>query len=202
MTIVSASRTPISLKIGDIITEHPDHPGEHGAWTIAAKPEALDPFTAAHAWKSGERVAIDYTTTDGATGRFIVPADTDLKVRPLDPRRADYIAGLRQLADLLDANPGLPMPYRGAADVDFYTGGSAEAFAELLGRPGSAETASQDTVRAQWTLGGLKINAYSRPYEPVVVGIRVLDGREIPVTEQAIPDQLKPADAEKAQVKA
>ena len=202
MSIVSASRRdPINLKVGDIITIHPDHPDQHGAWTVTAKPEALDPFTVAHTWKSGERVAIDYRTEDGGTGRFVVAADARLAVK--DDQKAAYTAALRQLADAIDDDPDVEMPYTGAlSSITFPRGGSAEAFSKTFGRPDEVDVGGTGQLHLTWNLGGLKVKTSGPECEEKVTGIRIVDDREVPVTEYVIPEQYKTATAEKAQVPA
>ena len=44
-----------------------------------------------------------------------VPATIDTEPAPVDPRRAAYIDGLRQIADWLEQHPDVPLPYLGFA---------------------------------------------------------------------------------------
>ena len=73
--------------------------------------------------------------------------------------RTNYTAGLRALADLLDANPDLPLPYTGrgsALNWIEYDKASAARFAHLI--PGTVtKTARGDSIDLEGQIAGLKV---------------------------------------------
>jgi hypothetical protein len=110
-----------------------------------------------------------------------------------DPRAA-YTAGLRQLADILDAHPEVPLPYEGRVspisfafhgyEVEDHAGELAAAARILI--PGSrTKNADGNYFRVTGSLHGLKIECWAmreQVCERVVVGTREVI-REVPDPE-------------------
>jgi hypothetical protein len=91
--------------------------------------------------------------------------------------RAAYTAGLRQLADWLDANPDIELPWTGGVYQPFQLGVwlSKEELAEIVrALPGRVEKEFDETVvRVNATFDGLRVQAYSgrnEVCERIVVG--------------------------------
>ena len=64
-----------------------------------------------------------------------------------DPKRAAYIAGLRKLADALEANPDLPAPYIGASPYPFSLHfGAAQSREQLASFAALVTDASEETA--------------------------------------------------------
>ncbi|HZB31253.1 MAG TPA: hypothetical protein VE465_13900 [Streptosporangiaceae bacterium] len=104
-SISNNRREPLSLKVGDVITEDPyDVEGFPGKWTVATPP-TLD----------GDQVWINVRSGAGP-GVFVVNRAEQLAV--LDAKRAGVINGLRELADFIEAHPDLPVD--GHQTISFY----------------------------------------------------------------------------------
>jgi hypothetical protein len=82
-------------------------------------------------------------------------------------RRADFITGLRQLADYLDANPGIPVPRYGtkilliAAPAEHGGVAEIEALAELFGAPVDIDPESLDRFATHRQFGPISYEAVS-----------------------------------------
>ena len=102
--------------------------------------------------------------------------------------RAAYISGLRKLADHLEANHALPLPYNGALSVFVRTKAEAVAYARLMGK---AEKSFTDSTAYGFNLtgsiDGLNVLVYA-PREEVCTRV-VIGTREV-VTEVPDPDAL------------
>lgn len=64
--------------------------------------------------------------------------------------RAEYIAGLRQLADLLDANPDLPVPTHGDVSWLIFSVGSGSETAEKLAAQKAQASVIVRAIPATW----------------------------------------------------
>lgn len=85
-------------------TAEAGHDGPHAAYSSADH--------LCHAWPRDE--AADRAAALAGTGLVIPSGQTaELDGTEQDPERAAYTAGLRQLADALDAHPEIPLPYDG-----------------------------------------------------------------------------------------
>jgi hypothetical protein len=100
--------------------------------------------------------------------------------------RAAYTAGLRALADALDADPGLPLPYDGTtSELSVFTSTKAEAAAYARLLPGKVDKAVTDGYygfELHGTLHGLRVLVYApreQVCERVVLGTREVT-REVP----------------------
>ena len=105
--------------------------------------------------------------------------------------RAAYISGLRKLADHLEANHALPLPYNGSASalsVFVRTKAEAVAYARLMGK---AEKSFTDSTAYGFnltgTIDGLNVLVYA-PREEVCT--RVVTGTREVVTEVPDPEAL------------
>lgn len=103
-----------------------------------------------------------------------------------DTDRAGYTAGLRALADLLDAHPEVPLPYHGtAARMAIYQlSAGREAFAATVrALPGhKRKEVEGDTYRVAVDLDGLRLEAVAyreTVCERVVTGTREVT-RQVP----------------------
>ena len=123
-----------------------------------------------------------------------------------DEKRAAYIEGLRAFADLLEQHPDLPLPYTGQLDTNTARGlhlvagtgntAPAELLAEVLGRPAAAEVRNDGGLWVAWHIAGLAVLLSAGKCEQTVTGIRIIEGREVPVTEALIPERFRPLPAE------
>ena len=130
-----------------------------------------------------------------------------MTIIPSPNERTAYIEGLRRLADLLECNPEISLPRAGRRGKSHGHGtilfGDAEELVPLLGRPDEVAHQEYLGVRVVWHLAGLTIAAEGPVCPEEVTGIRIVNGREVPVTERATPEHLRPAtEAEKAGVSA
>lgn len=111
-------------------------------------------------------------------------ATTEAQPDPVAARRAAYTAGLRALADLLDAHPELPLPYSGNGDaMNFIELGDearrgAAVFARLM--PGKVEKSASDNGQfyLTFTLHGLRLRwvaQRAQMCERVVTGTREVE---------------------------
>jgi hypothetical protein len=119
-----------------------------------------------------------------------------------DPRTA-YTAGLRQLADILDAHPDVPLPYEGRVspisfafhgyEVEDHAGELASAARILI--PGIREKKADDAYfRVAGSLHGLRIECWAmreQVCERIVTGTREVT-REVPDPEAlaAVPTKV------------
>lgn len=131
------------------------------------------------------------TTTTPATERPSPPAAEDT-------RRAGYIAGLRRLADVLEAHPDIPLPYHGSwagitihylhdEDARANMAAAARAFGGTWDKTASEGERSEYFDLTTKLAGGLllELTAYrSAVCERVVVGVET-------VTKQ-VPDPAAP----------
>src|SRR5258707_224408 len=117
-------------------------------------------------------------------------------------KRADYIRGMVELADLLDANPDVPLPRDGRTDREGHglhlANGDADRLIDLLGRPVHAEVRNTDRLWLTWHIAGLAVLCSAGKCEPEVTGVRVVGDREVPVIEYTIPERFQPVAAESA----
>lgn len=87
-------KTPLALARGDVIARHPTD-GVQGRWPVTGP-----------AVRCGDVAEIPYRTAEG-TGWLVAGVEQDLTL--LSTPRQDIIAGLRALADFLEANPHVPV---------------------------------------------------------------------------------------------
>lgn len=107
MTSIShPARRPLLLNPGDIITRNPNT-GMAGSWIVALPPAQEGD----QVWITHRDMSTDYP------GVFVVGRDTELEVA--DGERAAKVAGLRALADYLEAHPDLPT---GSLKFRYYPG--------------------------------------------------------------------------------
>jgi hypothetical protein len=118
-------------------------------------------------------------------------------------KRSDYIRGLVALADLLDANPDIPLPYDGQIvpgirGLNIF-GNAHEPLAKLLGRPNRVEARDRH-LWLEWHINGLAVVALAPigVCEQRVIGIRKVGDQEVPVTETVVPERFQPATTESA----
>lgn len=111
--------------------------------------------------------------------------------------RAGYIAGLRELAGLLEQHPEIPLPFAGstadAAKVSFGFHGydPAKVRAELAAAVAALPCDLTPEIGDRWIdlkgqIGGLHIRLYASRDDVCtrrVTGIEVIDGKRVPVTE-------------------
>ncbi|MGI8333423.1 hypothetical protein ACRYCC_26020 [Actinomadura scrupuli] len=117
-------------------------------------------------------------------------------------KRSGYTEGLRALADLIDQNPALGLPTSGhSGDSLHFVKADPGLFVDLLGRPTSAKP-SELWLWLTWQIAGVTVMAAAPASvcKQVVTGLRVVDGREVPVTETVIPERFRPTPAEAVKV--
>ncbi len=142
----------------DIVLHHPDHlddPDRAGQWRIRRTK------------RSAGGHEIDYTMPDGSTGVFVIADGTvEVPVRPAHlVRRDDKIAGLRAVAELLEANPDIPWPLC-VDGFTIYGDSIADKLAGILGRPDKTEAKpSSDYIDFMWTLHGLTLKGSAKAEE-------------------------------------
>jgi hypothetical protein len=105
-----------------------------------------------------------------------------------EQKRAEYTKGLRALADILDANPDLPLPYDGTGSaLDWIELGEearrgAAVFARVM--PGTVDKSVSDTAGQfylDFTLHGLRlrwITTRAEMCERIVTGTREIEIEE------------------------
>lgn len=102
-------------------------------------------------------------------------------------KRADYIAGLRQLADALDADPDLPLPWDGTAvsRLSVFTATRAEcaAWARVLGHAEKEISDDYYGFKLTGQVSGVQVLVYAPRAE--VCTRRVVGTREV---TKEIPD--------------
>jgi hypothetical protein len=118
--------------------------------------------------------------------------------------RAAYIEGMRALADLLEQNPDLPLPYNGqpgfrSSSLHIASGkepATGEMLASLLGRPVNVEVRA-DALWVTWQISGFAVQT-SVPVnvgEKKVVKIVKIGDRSVPQEEYVIPERFTPEPA-------
>lgn len=198
----TATRRPAALTEGNVIvaypdTDYPERLGERGRWTVAHKPVVTEIG----------KVVVDYIDGAGLEGVFALAPDIDVTIEADEnDRRAAYIEGLRAFADLLEQHPLLPLPYTGQPGTNTARGlhlvagtgntAPAELLAGLLGRPAAADVRHDGELWVAWHIGGLAVLLCAGKCEQTVTGVRIIDGREVPVTEALIPERFRPLPAE------
>lgn len=184
----------MALCAGDVIVRHPDHPDRAGEWTVTGR-----------GYYPPHLVDIDYTTPDGGKGVFAVDPTTPVMVLPREVVARDrYVAGLLILADLLDANPDIPLPDQGnpartvQEPLHGYTGrAGAAAMVAAWGRPTRVEPGTA-YVSMCWELEGLRFElsvAAKQIGEQHVTREERLAGRTVEVIEWVIEDEFLPEPA-------
>lgn len=123
-------------------------------------------------------------------------------------RRADFIEGVRALADLLADEPDIPLPYDGqiygrSRGWHLATGGdnpaAADRLATLLGRPAGYEIRGE-AIWLTWHICGLAIMT-SAPIgvcEQVTTRVVRVGDREVPTIEYVVPARFQPEQDEAA----
>lgn len=114
--------------------------------------------------------------------------DTIVEAPAVDDTRTGYIAGLRQLADLLEQHAELPLPWSGGphSTLDVFVQTKDEAVAYSRAIPGRKDKDFTDGAygfQLQGAIGGLHLRVYAPRGE---VCERIVTGVET-VTEQ-VPD--------------
>lgn len=112
-------------------------------------------------------------------------------IQGADTQRADYIQGLRKLADLLEANPGLPLPYDGDADqlsVFVYQPDAINRARVVMDAMDEPPIVKIDDRGGHWLdiggrIGGLRVVLHLRVED-------VCDRQEMTVASWAIPAEL------------
>lgn len=113
-------------------------------------------------------------------------------------RRAAYIEGLRRFADLLETRPDLRTPAHGdAAEARPHAlliHDAADILADALGRPvtANADADAKGDLWLVWHIAGIAVQTIAYGLKQQVTGVRVIGGREVPVTEIVIPERFQP----------
>lgn len=89
------TKLPLELTKDDMIYRHPET-GEAGRWTVTGP-----------AVRYGDCAEVEYCAANGVHGRFVVALHTALDIQRTP--RQELIAGLRAMADWLEATPGVPV---------------------------------------------------------------------------------------------
>lgn len=91
---------PAFLNSGDVIARCPGEgepgTGDPGSWTVATPPVV-----------QGGEVWVNWRDAEGYAGVFVIPRESRVTIR--DGKRAEQIAAIRDLADFLEAHPGVPV---------------------------------------------------------------------------------------------
>lgn len=102
-SIPETTRRPAFLNPGDVIARYPDT-DEAGRWTVALPPVI-----------QGEDVWVNVRGAADTPDVFVIHRDREVVV--IDGERAKAIAGIRAIADFIEAHPDLPV---GSVDVRYY----------------------------------------------------------------------------------